>query len=78
MIYKEFSTVMRSSNEFLRVMRILESPRTEIKILVINHKLKEDHFIKPKIYHQEQTEKSHQFPLYLSTLLLCAVFEPDD
>ena len=78
MIYKEFSTVMRSSNEFLRVMRILESPRTEIKILVINHKLKEYHFSKPQIYHQEQTEKSHQFPLYLPTLLLCAVFEPDD
>ena len=29
--YKEFSTVMRISKEFLRVMRIIELPRAKIK-----------------------------------------------
>ena len=38
--YKDLSTGMRSSNEFLRVIRILEKPRDKIKIAVSNHNLK--------------------------------------
>ena len=37
---KEFSTVMKISKELIRVVRVLEGPRANIKILVSNHDLK--------------------------------------
>ena len=48
---KELSTFMRSSDEFLIVVIIIEGPRTKIEFVVSNHKLKEDNFNKPKINH---------------------------
>ena len=39
-IFKDFSTAMRISKEILRVMIIIEGPRTKIKIVVSNHNLK--------------------------------------
>ena len=39
-IYKDFSTIMRSSKEFLRVSIIIEEPSAKIKIVLINHNLK--------------------------------------
>ena len=55
--YKDFSTVMSSSMEFLRASRIIKEPMAKIKIIVINHHLKEDRFNNSKSYHLSKTEK---------------------
>ena len=65
--FKEFSTIMRSSKEFLRVRKILQGPRAIINVVVSNRNLKLDQFSKPIHYHQSQTDKMHQFSLYFRT-----------
>ena len=57
-------------------MRIIEGPRTKIKILVSDHNLKEYQFNRTKNYHQVKTEKIHQCPIYFKIRFLCAFFEP--
>ena len=71
-----FSTVMRISREFLRVMRIFEGPRVKIKIVFSNHNLTEIGLNNPKNDHRNQTEKRYQWPLYFSTRFLFDVFDP--
>ena len=60
---KYFSTVMISCKAFLRVMNIIEGPRTKIKIIVRNHKWNNIGLNQPKGYHQSQKEKRHLCPL---------------
>ena len=65
-IFKEFSTVMRSSKHLLIDMRILEGQGAKIKIAVINNNLNKIGLNKPKSYHRSQTEKMYQRPLCFS------------